>query len=284
MRAEPVTEPLAYHGEGPIWDPSGRLLWVDMLAGDVLGLEPQSGAISRLHVAGVAACVVPRSGGGHAVATERGFVLLDADGETERVIPDAWDDAGIRMNDGGCDPAGRFLCGSMAYDARPGAGALYRLDPDGSVRTVLDGVTISNGIAWSDDGRTMYYVDSPTKRIDAFDYDVASGRPSGRRTVVEIPVEAGTPDGLTLDADGAIWVALWGGAAVHRYLSDGRLDAVVEVGVPQPSSCAFGGADLGDLYITTSAEDLAPSAVGASGALFVCRPGIRGLPTPTFAG
>ena len=284
MRAEPLTDVVAYHGEGPIWDPSGRLMWVDMLAGDVMSTDVVSGATGRLHVGDVAACVVPRRAGGHAVATERGFVLLGVDGLVERVLPDVWDDRGVRMNDGGCDPAGRFLCGSMAYDAGEGRGALYRLDPDGSVGTVFDGVTISNGIAWSADGTTMFYVDSPTQRIDAFDYDVATGAVSDRRTVVEIPAARGTPDGLTLDADGAIWVALWGGSAVHRYLPSGRLDAVVEVDVPQPSSCAFGGDDLGELYITTSAEHLDPVSAGMSGALYACRPGVSGVPTPPFAG
>ncbi len=284
MRAERATGAVTYHGEGPIWDPSGVLRWVDMLAGDVLSLDPATGSVDRLHVGDVAACVVPRRDGGLAVAVERGFVLFDAEGRTEAVLDEVWSDPTVRMNDGGCDPAGRFLCGTMAYDAAPGRGSLFRLDPDRSVHTVLTGVTISNGLAWSADGTTLFYVDSPTQRIDAFAYDVAAGTVGERRTIVEIPADLGTPDGMTIDAEGGLWVALWGGRAVHRYLTDGSLDAVVEVDAPQPSSCAFGGDDLGELFVTTSAENLPEGEAGASGSLFRVRPGVSGVATPTFSG
>lgn len=284
MLAERVTDAVTYHGEGPIWDPVGALRFVDMLAGDVVSLRPATGAIDRLHVGAVAACVVPRRDGGLAVATERGFALFDADLRLDTQLADVWSDPTIRMNDGGCDRTGRFLCGTMAYDAAPGRGTLYRLDPDHSVHVLLEGVTISNGLAWSADGLTLFYVDSPTQRIDAFEYDGERGELGARRTVVEIPSDVGTPDGLTIDAEGGLWVALWGGRAVHRYLADGTLDVVVEVDAPQPSSCAFGGDDLGDLYVTTSAENLPDGEVGASGSLFRVRPGVIGVPALTFAG
>ena len=278
LRAEQLTPALAHHGEGPVWDSSlGRLLWVDLLAGDLLLTEP-TGATERRHVSDVLACVVPRaSGGGHVVATERGFGLLDADGGLT-TLPDVWEDPTVRMNDGACDPQGRFFCGSMAYGAAPGRGALYRLDPDRSVHPVHSGVTISNGIGWSPDGSRAYYVDSGTQRIDVCSADLTERRP-----FVEIDESVGTPDGLTVDAEGGVWVALWGGSAVHRYTSDGTLDLVVTLPVRQVSSCAFGGEDLRTLYITTSAEGLDAPEPGA-GALFVAQPGSTGQPTLVFAG
>ena len=271
MLAEQVTDAVAVHGEGPVWDGRRcRLVWVDMLRGDLLSLGDD---LERRHVGSVAAAVAPRRAGGYVVATERGFALLD-----DEDLPELWDDPTVRMNDGACDPDGRFWCGSMAYDAAPGRGALYRLDADRTVHRVLADVTISNGLGWSPDGATAYYVDSPTQRVDAFAYD---GGLRDRRSVAEIAPESGTPDGLTVDAEGGVWVALWQGSAVHRYTPEGRLDAVIELPVSQPTSCAFGGAALDVLYITTSAQDRAEPGAGA---LFAVRPGVRGLPTLEYAG
>jgi sugar lactone lactonase YvrE len=277
VRAEQLTPALAHHGEGPIWDARlQRLLWVDLLRGDVLFTHP-GGDTDRLHVSTVAACVVPRRAGGHVVATERGFTVLDGDGVAD-VLADVWEDPSVRMNDGACDPGGSFYCGSMAYGAAAGRGSLYRLDVDGTVHRVFDGVTISNGLGWSPDGSVAYYVDSATQRIDRCSPDLSSRHP-----FLEIDPSLGTPDGLTVDADGGIWVALWGGAAVHRYAPSGDLDLVIELPVAQVSSCAFGGADLDTLFITTSAEDLADPEP-AAGALFAVQPGIKGLTTLEYAG
>ena len=202
MRAEQVTGPVTYHGEGPVWsDRWGGLRWVDMLAGDVLHLAA-NGVIDRHHVGSVAAALRPRRRGGAVIGVERGFALQEADGSI-RHLDELWTDTHVRMNEGGCDPDGRFYCGSMAYDHRPGAGALYRLDPDGSVRVVLGSVTISNGLEWSPNGSLAYYNDTPTQRTDVFDYDGGSGL-TGRRPFVEIPAEAGGPDGLTVDAEGGV--------------------------------------------------------------------------------
>lgn len=278
MRAEQLTDPIAHHGEGPMWDSRlDQLVSVDLLRGDVLFTTADGMLVERRHVGEVAACVVPRRQGGHAVATERGFLLLDDDGGVEE-LADVWDDPGVRMNDGACDPQGRFYCGSMAYDAAPRRGALYRLDPDRSVHRVLCGVTISNGLGWSPDGATAYFVDSPTQRIDTLVFD---GDRLHRRRLVEIAPETGMPDGLTVDADGGIWVALWQGGAVHRYTAEGQLDEVIELPVRQPTSCAFGGDGLGTLFITTSAQDCPEPLAGA---LFTCEPGVRGLETLAFAG
>src|ERR671917_2738391 len=239
MRAEQVTDPVAYHGEGPVWSERwGGLRWVDMLAGDILALAAD-GAIDRRHVSSVAAAIRPRRQGGSVIGVERGFALEEADGTLTR-LGDLWADDQVRMNEGGCDPDGRFYCGSMAYDQRPGGGALYRLDPGGSVRAVLENVTISNGLEWSPDGSRAYYNDTPTQRIDVFDYARESGL-SGRRTFAEVPAEAGLPDGLTVDEEGGVWVALYGGSAVRRYTSEGVLDEVIEVPAKMVTAWTFGG-------------------------------------------
>lgn len=282
MKADQVTEPLANHGEGPVWDvDAGVLRWVDMLAGDILTLE-SSGDVTRRHLGDVAAAFRPRAGGGMVVAVERGFVLVDADGRAGEVHP-AFTETGVRLNEGGCDPAGRFFCGSMAYDAAPGRGNLYRFDPDGTVTRVLDGVTISNGIVWTPDGGTVFYIDTPTGRIDAFDYDLGTAALSGRRPVVHIDPDHGKPDGLARDAEGGLWVALWEGSAVHRYTPDGTLDAVIELPAAQVTACAFGGPDRDRLFITTSRDGLS-SPEPAAGAVFVADVGVVGAPVPMFAG
>jgi sugar lactone lactonase YvrE len=279
MRAEQVTEAIAYHAEGPVWSARwGGLRWVDMLAGDVLSLRPDGG-VDRRHVGAVAAVLRPRRGGGAVLGVERGFALEDADGTLRHLDP-LWSDDGVRMNEGGCDPDGRFYCGSMAYDKRPGAGSLYRLDPDGSVHVVLTDVTISNGLEWSPDGSRAYYDDTPTGRVDVFDYDTERGL-TGRRHLVR---PDGNPDGLTVDAEGGVWVALYGGSAVHRYTADGALDAVVELPTAQVTACTFGGPDLDLLYVTTSAEDLPPGSDPLAGALFAADVGVSGMPVREFAG
>lgn len=276
--AEQVTDPHATHGEGPVWHPGWPgLRWVDMLVGDVLELDARGGRVGRHHVGDVAAALRPCTDGGVVLAIQRGFALATADLGDVRPLGELWADPGVRMNEGDCDPDGRFYCGSMAYDQNPGAGSLYRLDPDGSVAVVLTGVTISNGLAWSPDGGTAYYIDTPTRRVDAFDYDPAGGL-TNRRTVVRIQSDHGGPDGLTVDADGRLWVAMWGGAAVRCYLPSGRLEEVLRLPVSQVTACTFGGPDLDELYITTSRHGLPPGEQPDAGALFRATPGVRGLP------
>jgi sugar lactone lactonase YvrE len=281
---EQVTDPVAEHGEGPVWHADWPgLRWVDMLAGDVLELDAATGRVGRHHVGRVAAALRPRADGGVVLALERGFALADARLTEVRELGELWTDPEVRMNDGDCDPDGRFYCGSMAYDETPGAGSLYRLDPDGSTTVVVTGVTISNGLGWSPDGHTAYYVDTPTRRVDAFDYDPAGGL-TGRRTVVRVPGDAGAPDGLTVDADGRLWVALWGGAAVRCYRPDGRLEHELTLPVSQVTACTFGGPELDELYITTSRQGVPDGEQAEAGALFRARPGVRGQPARRFAG
>lgn len=281
MRAEQLTGPVAHHGEGPVWWLRwGGLRFVDMLAGDVLTLG-SDGAVRRRHVGDVAAAVRPRRGGGAVVAVERGFVLEDPGGSLT-VLPPVWDDGRVRMNEGGCDPEGRFWCGSMAYDQTPGAASMYRLDPDGSVRKVFADLTVSNGLEWSPDGLLAYYADTATHRIDVFDHDPDAGL-TGRRPFVALG-EHLNPDGLTVDAEGGVWVAMYGGGAVHRYDSGGRLDAVVEVPTLQVTACTLGGPGLDELFVTTSRQGMGPDDDPLAGCLFRVDAGVRGLLTREFAG
>lgn len=279
MRAEQVTDAVAYHGEGPVWsDRWGGLRWVDMLAGDVLALAAD-GSVERRHVATVVAAIRPRRAGGAVLGIERGFALVDADGTITR-LRELWTDTRLRMNEGACDPDARFYCGSMAYDKEPGAGALYRLEPDGSVQVVLENVTVSNGLDWSPDGSLAYYNDTDTGRVDVFDYEPDAGL-SGRRPFVGTGAR---PDGLTVDAEGGVWVALSNAGAVRRYTAGGLLDEVVELPVTKVTACTFGGTRLEELFITTSREGLDAGAEPAAGSLFRVVPGVAGMPVREFAG
>ncbi len=280
MQAEQITDPVAHHAEGPVWSPRwGGLRWVDMVAGDVLSLAPD-GSVARRHVGTVVAALRPRTRGGAVLALERGFALEDADG-TVTPLRDLWSGP-VRMNEGGCDPDGRFWCGSMAYDQSEGAASLYRLDPDGSTSVQLTGVTISNGLEWSPDGALAYYNDTQTGRVDVFDYDRESGL-TGRRPFVEV-ADGGHPDGLTVDAEGGVWTAIFDQGVVHRYDRAGRLDEVVEVDARQVTACTFGGPALDELYVTTSREGLDEGDDPLAGSLFRVSPGVRGLPVREFTG
>ncbi|WP_343231355.1 SMP-30/gluconolactonase/LRE family protein [Saccharopolyspora ipomoeae] len=277
-----VTGPVAAHGEGPVWFPRWPgLRWVDMLVGDVLTLD-DSGEIRRDHVGSVAAALRPRESGGAVLALERGFALADDALQDVRPMPELWSGAEVRMNEGGCGPDGAFYCGSMAYAETPGAGTLYRLDPQGRVEPVLSGISISNGLMWTDDGTRAYYADTPTQRVDVFDFE--DGKLVRRRPFARIDPADGSPDGLTVDDEGGVWVALWGGSAVRHYTPDGELAEIIEVPTPKVTSCTFGGENLDHLYITTSQVDTDLDAHPGAGALFVTAPGVRGLPVRTYLG
>ena len=282
---EVVVQADAELAEGPIWDSrTNRLAWVDILARRIHLTDVGRGDTEAIEVPLHVGAVAPREGGGFVAALQDGFWVV-GDGPPRRINQVAEARPGLRFNDGKCDPAGRFWAGTMAYDQARGAAALYRLDANGQATRVLDGVTISNGLAWSLDGRTMYYIDTPTQRIDAFSFS-ANGEISDRRPVVRIPSDAGAPDGMTIDAEGGLWVALWGGGAVHRYL-DGQLERVIRLPVSQPTSCTFGGDGLDELYVTSAWDGLSPAerrAQPLAGAIFRLRPGVRGTPAAVFAG
>lgn len=284
-RAEQVTERCTVHGEGSFWDAEGdRLLFVDMLEGAVMSWRP-GGRPERHPVGEVAAVVRRRASGGFVVAVERGFRLLDESLEPVGAPIVAFDDPALRMNEGGVDPQGRLYVGSMAYDAATGAGTVYRLDPDRSVRPVLTGVSISNGLQWLADGDAVYYTDTPTGRIDRMDFEPAGGAFGERRPFAELPEEAGRPDGSAIDVEDGLWTAVWGGHAVRRYDAAGRHTAVVELPVRDVTSCAFGGPDGTTLFITTSRDGWGDEhAEPEAGAVFAVETGVRGAPLHVWAG
>jgi sugar lactone lactonase YvrE len=277
-------------GEGPVWDDrSGRLHWVDIPAGLVHRYSPDDGSDAVFDVGQPVGSLGLGADGGLVVALRDGFGLVPAGAKrVERVIRVEQTVAANRMNDGRCDPAGRFWAGTMSSEEEPGAGSLYRLAQVGDAlvaRRMLGGLTVANGIDWSVDGRLMYYIDSPTQRIDVFDFDAATGAISNRRVFAQIPKADGVPDGMVVDAEGGVWVALFGGGRLRRYTPAAQIVQEIEVPVTLVTSATFGGPDLRDLYITTARHCLAPEEAMAqptAGGVFVCRPGPVGRPPFRF--
>jgi sugar lactone lactonase YvrE len=236
---------------------------------------------------GEVSAVVPRADApGQIVAAGHRLVLRD--GEASRTVAVVEEDLpDNRFNDCKCDPQGRLWAGTMSKTRAPGTAALYRLVAGHQLERVIEGTTISNGLAWSPAGDTMYFIDSTTQRVDAFDFDPATGDISGRRTLVEIDPNDGLPDGMAVDAEGGLWVCLFGGAAIRRYDPDGRLEASIALPTTNPTSPVFGGPDLRTLYITTARHRLTPDQLAAeplAGAVLALEPGIHGLPGNRFAG
>lgn len=274
-------------GEGPIWDARFDVLrWVDLTRGLVHSYSPARGQLPVLELGQDVGFVVPTGDDRLLAGVRDGFALVDLGGgamtlelELESERPD------FRMNDGKADPVGRVWGATIAMDGAQPAGVLYRLDADWTIEPQLTELTIPNGIGWSPDGSRMYFTDSTWGRIDVFAYDLETGAIADGRTFVEIPQEAGLSDGLTIDEDGCLWVALWCGGAVHRYTPDGRLDTVVRIPAGQATSCVFGGADGRDLFITSANIDLTERDRAdhpRSGRVFTCRPGVVGLATTAF--
>lgn len=269
-------------GEGPTWDAADqRLIWVDILRSRVHTYTPANGRRTVMATAQHVGAARPRSVGGLVVNLRDGVGLYDQDGAFRWLHRDPVD--ARRGNEAVVGPDGALWAGTMRYDEAQGGGTFNRYAPDGTVTKVLKDVSVSNGTGWSPDGRHLYYVDSPTRRIDVFDMVAGSPLPVNRRPLAVVEPGAGYPDGLTVDAEGCIWVALWDGAAVRRYTPQGVLDRVIGLPVRRPTACAFGGADLTDLYITSARKGLtAPHPL--SGSVLVL-PGVgRGLPQCTFAG
>jgi len=256
--------------EGPRWDAATRrLLWVDIEGCELHILESEEDrAIGLDAMVGAAA---PTSSGAVLVALADRLALVDLADESVRTLVRLPHGSALRSNDGACDAAGRFWIGTMGLDQTPGAGALYRYD--GRLQRVLDEVTLSNGIGWTRDDTRMYYIDSPVQRVDIFDFELASGRVDDRRPFVSIDENECIPDGLTVDDEGGVWVALYGGSCVHRYDESGHLDAVLAVPAENVTSCCFGGDDGRSLFVTTAAPD---------GNVYVTQPGVSGPPAHVF--
>lgn len=289
--AEQITAVITGHGEGPVWWPddgspvAGRLRCVDLLAGSVVTVDA-NGATRADVGSPVAAFVRPRAGGGAIVATEHGLSLSDhADLSDLRPWMQLVEDPAVRFNDGGCAPDGALYGGTMRYDEGPGGGALYRVTADARPSTVLDDVTISNGLAWTADGVTAYYNDTPTRTTWTFDWDPARGLHE-RRPMFRLDDDATGvgPDGLCVDSRGTVWTAIFGGSRVEARDPGGRLVEVVELPVSQVTACTFGGPQLRTLFITTSSEGLAEDQEPEAGAVFAIDVGVAGQPVAPFGG
>lgn len=286
LEAEVAVSAQCQVGEGPVWDPDrGLLWWVDLLAGSVHAIDPSTGARTRFDAGDTVGAVGLTRGGGLVLALADSFALAGADGQDLTRVPGfTIDRAAIRFNDGKPDPWGNFIAGTMAWDESGNPpGSLYRLAPDGVVTELFGGVGLSNGLDWSDDQNLFYYSDTNIGRVDVFDTDPDTGALSGRRPFVTVP----EPDGLTLDAEGCVWLALWGSGELRRYTPDGQLDTVVRLPAWQVTSAAFGGPDLGTLFITTAREGLTPAEQAEqphAGDIFACTPGVTGRPPFLFAG
>ena len=279
MQAELVLDAGAGLGEGPLWNArAGRLHWVDVMVGRVHTFDPVSGRDHAVELGVPVGALALRERGGLVAAAQGGFFGLDPDdGAAVLLGPVAPGDERTRMNDGECDPLGRFWAGSMDTAAADRAGALVVLTGDG-VQFALRGLTVPNGLSWAADGASALFVDSPTRRIDRLEVDVDKALVVGRAPFASVRDDV-LPDGMTVDADGGVWVALWGGWGVQRFDDQGRVDGFVDVPAAQVTSVAFGGDDLTDLYVTTAADGLTSAdrrEQPYAGGVFRCRPGVRG--------
>lgn len=276
-------------GEGPIWDEEkGVLYWVDIMSSMVYAYDPATGENRGYDVGQHVGTVVPRASGGLMLALYDGFAAFDP--ATQQLTMLADPEAHLpdnRFNDGKCDPAGRFWAGTMAYNEQTVQGSLYRMDADLSVHKMLGDIGIANGIVWSLDNTIMYYIDSAANTVRAFDYDLASGNIANERVVIRTD-GMGLPDGMAIDAEGMLWIAHFGGSCVRRWdPTSGQVLQTISLPTSQITACAFGGADLGTLYITSAAIGLDEAALAkepTAGGLFMTDPGVKGAPTYKFAG
>ena len=276
--------------ESPVWDPPRqRLFCVDLLVGRVHAFDFERRHAVSMDTGFAVGCIAPRANGQLIAAVTSGLAAIDFDARTlhELHTPEGHDPARCRFNDGKCDPQGRFWAGTSSWQGEGKAGALYCF-PDGrtSIRAV-DDVSVSNGLAWSSDGKTAYYIDSRTRRVDAFDFDGESGRLSRRRPCITFPPGDDLPDGCAIDDEDMLWVAHWRGGGVSRWdPRTGRQIGFVRVPATLVTSCAFGGGDRGTLFITTARRTLNAtdwSMYPDSGCVFACRPGVTGPLAESFA-
>lgn len=292
---ELLVDAKALVGEGPCWDDREHVLyWVDISAYRIHRYDPVEGSNRTLELDAYVGSVVVRERGGLLAATQKGLHEVDFAAGTWRTVADMprREPPGHTFNDGKCDPAGRFWIGTMAAEGTPDSfkpdGTLYMVDETGSLTPRLSRLTIPNGMAWSADSKTMYLIDSVSRQVAAWDYDLQTGTIRNKRTVVAIAEADGLPDGMTIDEEGMIWVAHWGGSRVTRWNpASGRMIGAIDVPARQTTSCAFGGKDLDTLYITSAREGLSEEELQRypySGGLFGIKPGVRGTPSARYRG
>ncbi|MEH3138882.1 MAG: SMP-30/gluconolactonase/LRE family protein [Mycobacterium kyogaense] len=283
--AEKFTAAFAHHGEGPFWDSRGdRLLCCDVFEGHVVEIA-SDGAIHRHDLEQRAVTVVRhRAREGFIVATDKELIAVDNNFGRAEPVATLVNDSDVRLNDGGCDPFGNFVVGSMRYDEKSRGGAVYKVAPGGKSRPVIGGVTVSNGVQWSADGSRVFYIDSPTQWVDTFDVDPHSGDWLRRHKHISLEEAEGVPDGMAIDDEDGLWIAMWGGSSVRHYDRHGQLIEIISVpGVTQVSSCAFGGERRRTLFITTSRKDLVADEPNA-GAVFCIETSCSGALLAEYSG
>lgn len=280
----------AHLGEGPVWDETQqKLWWVDILSGKLHKYNPSSAKNSSVDMGEHIGAAVLRKNGGIVLALTTGFYFFnEKTGEKTAVTDPESHLPENRFNDGKCDSAGRFWAGTLNYNLEKGAGSLYCLNPGLTVEKKLDGITISNGLAWNSRGDQFFFIDTPTGDISSFQYDKESGDLTNRSVITHIDEKDGYPDGMTIDTEDKLWVALYGGGKVIRINPEnGEADFEVKLPVPKPTSCTFGGKGLNELYITTCRENMSRQDLKKypqSGSLFRAKLPFRGLPVNRFSG
>lgn len=277
-------------GESPTWSPDeGALYWVDIVEPAIYRLKAATGAVESWRMPDLVGSIAVRRRGGLLVALRGRLAGFDpSSGSLETLIRLEQDRPENRCNDGRCDRAGRFWVGTMHHERRgEAAGSLYCFDAAHRLRRVIEGVEVPNGLAWSRDGATMYFADTFRRQIETYAFDTKTGEIGARRVFAEFKDGPSRPDGSAVDAEGYLWSAVYGGACLHRYAPEGRLDRVLPLPVTQPTSCAFGGADLAVLYVTSASRGLAPSALSTetlAGAVLAFDVHVTGFPETPFAG
>lgn len=275
-------------GEGPIWNyETNELYWIDIEGKYLHILEPSSKTNRSIPTPSRIGTVVPIDSQRAIVGLQDGAYLVDTQsGEFSLHSPLDSANAATRLNDGKCDPAGRLWVGSMYMPQDKADGHLFMVDAQGNSTQKLDSVTISNGIVWTADKKTMYYIDTPTGKVRGFDYDNETGEISNERTAVVIPEELGFPDGMTIDAEDKLWVGLWNGDAIVRFDPEtGELLSRIDVPAHNVTACAFGGQNLDSLFITTARLDMTPEELEKypdAGSVFVVVPGVKGVKSDFF--
>jgi sugar lactone lactonase YvrE len=289
--AQPILGARASLGEGALWHaPTQTLYWVDILGQKVFAYDPATGENRSTEVGSDVGTVVVRKAGGLMVGLREGFAWVEPEsGQVQLLAPIAHSAPDERLNDGKCDPAGRFWAGTIASRDGRGVGRLYRMDPDHSLHIMLEGIACSNGIVWTADARTMYYIDTPTRQVWGFEYDKDIGAIENKRIAIEVDPEHGHPDGMAIDAEDTLWIAMWGGGRVCRFdpRSGRLLDMVTVPSARQTTSCAFGGPNLDELFITSARDGLKDHELAEqpeAGSLFRARVGVRGVEAAEFAG
>ncbi|MEP6965450.1 MAG: SMP-30/gluconolactonase/LRE family protein [Polaromonas sp.] len=293
MKAELVLDARNATGESPVWHAAQQALyWVDIPAGRLCRWRVATGALSTWQAPEMLACIAPVQGANTWIAgAESGIFRLDL-GEGgqlgfESLAPVSHAMPGMRFNDGRCDRQGRFLAGTMLMNMAAGAsvGGVYSYQNVSNLTCLLDGFITPNGMAFSPDGRTLYLSDShpSVQQVWAFDYDIETGKPSNRRLFIDMNPLPGRPDGAAVDADGCYWICGNDAGLIHRFTPEGKLDCSLAVPVKKPAMCAFGGAGLDTLFVTSiRPEGIDLSDQPLAGGVFALRPGVRGLPEPMF--